>query len=85
MENEIIMNGEEAMENAIDDIATNGSNRALMAVAGVGIAGLAVWATYKFVVKPLVAKAKAKKEQEVVDEVECSGLEVDEVEVEELD
>lgn len=59
MENEI-MNNEEVVE-TVEDIETN-SNKAFVVAAGIGLTILVGTIAYKKIVKPLIAKHKAKKE-----------------------
>lgn len=70
--NEIMTTNEEVIDVVAEEIANADSGKAMKAVAGVGLTVLAGAMIYKFVVKPLVAKAKAKKEEatmfEVIDE-----------------
>lgn len=81
--NEIIMENEQVMDEVVDIATTEGSGKDLLLVAGIG-AGVIVGGIliYKKVVKPLIAKAKKKKEQDVVIEADCTELETDEVEAE---
>lgn len=60
--NEIMTTNEEVIEEVTEEIANAGSRKAIKVVAGVGLTVLAGVAIYKFAVKPLIAKAKAKKE-----------------------
>lgn len=73
MENNEIMMNEEIMETT-EEIATAGSKKAVKVAAGVGLAALVSFIAYKCVVKPLIAKAKAKKETIVVDQEEYVEL-----------
>lgn len=59
MENEI-MNNEEVVE-TVEDIETN-SNKAFVVAAGIGLTILVGAIAYKKIIKPLIAKHKAKKE-----------------------
>lgn len=56
------MMNEEVME-ATEEIVNSGSGKGFKVAAGVGIAVLVGGVAYKYAVKPLVAKIKAKKEQ----------------------
>lgn len=58
---EQIMNNEEIM-NVTEEVATTNSGKAVKAVVGIGVAALAGTVLYKRVLKPVVAKFKAKKE-----------------------
>ena len=60
--NEIMTMNEEVIEEVTTEIAEADSGKAMSVIAGVGLAVLAGTVIYKFAVKPLVAKAKAKKE-----------------------
>jgi hypothetical protein len=64
--NEIMVNGE--VIEVTEDIATAGSGKVFKIVVGIGLAVLGGVAAYKYVVKPMVAKIKAKKEQQKMDE-----------------
>ena len=57
--NEIIVN-EEVME-TISEIATSKAGKGFKIAAGFGLAALGSVIAYKYVVKPIVAKIKAKK------------------------
>lgn len=65
MENEMIMN-EEVIETATEEIAAIDSKKGLI-VAGVAIAIIGGTIVYKKVIKPALAKRKAKKEDEAMD------------------
>jgi hypothetical protein len=60
--NEIMTTNEAVIEEVTEEIANADSGKAMKIAAKVGLAVLAGVAIYKFAVKPLVAKAKAKKE-----------------------
>lgn len=67
--NEIMTN--ENMENTIEtteEIVKSSSGKGVKIVAGIGIAVLVGGLAYKFVVKPTVAKMKARKEEERMEE-----------------
>lgn len=77
MENEII-NNEEVLETTEEIVAEN-SNKGLVAVAAIGATLIVGTLVYKKIVKPLIAKHKAKKEQEAEDDrYELSGDEYEE-------
>ena len=78
MENNEIMKNEEVME-ATEEIATADSGKGLMVVAGIGLVVLAGGIIYKYVAKPMIAKAKAKKEQKATI-IEATDFEVEDVE-----
>lgn len=59
--NEIMVN-EEVIETT-DGIATAGSGKVFKVVAGVGLTVLGGFVAYKYVIKPVIAKIKNKKEQ----------------------
>lgn len=74
MENNEIMVNEEVIE-ATEEIAVTKSHTGLKIAAGVGL-GLIVGAIiYKKVIKPAIAKAKAKKEESTVIEGEFEEVE----------
>lgn len=72
--NEII-NNEEVM-NATEEIVTANSDKVLMAVAGVGLAVLVTGLAYKYIAKPMIAKHRAKKEQQAMT-VKYEDIDVD--------
>lgn len=82
MENNEIINVEETVLDGVEEVPTNGVNKGMLVAAAVGgvavLAGIAVW---KKVIKPMVAKAKAKKASEQVVESDCTVVS-DEVESE---
>jgi len=53
----------EIMVNETEGIATAGSGKGFKVAAGVGLTVLGGFVAYKYVIKPVVAKIKAKKEQ----------------------
>ena len=63
--NEIMVN-EEVIE-ATEEIATASSGNGIKMTAGIGLAVLGGVVAYKYIVKPMVAKIKAKKEQQKID------------------
>lgn len=67
MENNEIMVNEEVME-ATEEIATAGASKGFKVAIGVGLAAVGGVIAYKYVVKPLIAKIKAKKAQSEIDE-----------------
>ena len=77
MDNNEIMVIEEAMETT--EIATSGAGKGFKIAAGIGLAALGSVIAYKYVVKPIVAKIKAKKAQQEI-YGEYSVLEDDEFE-----
>ncbi len=60
--NEIMVN-EEIIETT-EGIATAGSGNGIKKVVGTGLTLLVGFVAYKYVIKPVVAKIKAKKEQQ---------------------
>jgi hypothetical protein len=64
MDNNEIMVNEEVME--ATEIATSGAGKGFKIAAGIGLAALGSVITYKYVVKPIVAKIKAKKAQQKI-------------------
>ena len=83
MENNEIMTNTEIIEE-IGEIETTGSGTGWKVLAGIGLASAVGALAYKFVVKPIKAKIKAKKELKsdiVIEEGENSGtVDVEEVE-----
>ena len=74
MENEI-MNNEEIME-GVAEAATTGSRKGLKVAVGAGVTLLVGGIIFKKLIKPAIAKAKAKKEESkaieaTADESEC--------------
>ena len=68
--NEIMTN--ENMENTIEtteEIVKSSSGKGVKIVAGIGIAVLVSGLAYKFVVKPTMAKMKARKEERMEENV----------------
>lgn len=64
--NEIMVN-EDVME-ITEEVTTCTPNKGLKIAAGIGIAALVSAVAYKFVVKPIVAKVKAKKAEKALEE-----------------
>jgi len=60
--NEIMVN--EKVIETTEGIATAGSGKVFKVVAGVGLTVLGGFVAYKYVIKPVIAKIKAKKEQQ---------------------
>lgn len=82
--NEIMTN--ENMENTIEtteEIVKSSSGKGVKIVAGIGIAVLVGGLAYKFVVKPTVAKMKARKEEERMEEDAVFDVDYEEVNDEE--
>lgn len=70
METNEIMNNEEVMETTTEEIVKASSGKGFKVAAGVGLAvlaGVAGVVIYKYVGKPMIAKIKAQKEQQVID------------------
>lgn len=72
-----IMTNEEVME-VTEDIVKTGTGKGFKVAAGVGMVMLVGGLAYKFVIKPAIAKFKAKNEQE--DYVEVNPVCSEEVE-----
>lgn len=78
MKGDIKMMNEEIMVNELiegtEEIATASSGKGFKVAVGVGVAALVSVVAYKYVIKPIVVKIKAKKEQveviEVIEEIE---------------
>lgn len=68
METMEIMNNEEVIETT-EEIVNASSGKGFKVAAGVGLIVFAGVAAYKYVVKPIVAKIKARKEQQEEDKV----------------
>ena len=64
--NEIMVN-EEIIETT-EEIATASSGKVFKMAAGVSLTVLAGFVAYKYVIEPVVAKIKTKKEQQMIDE-----------------
>ena len=64
--NEIMVN-EEVIETT-EGIATASSGKGFKVAAGVGLTVLGGFVAYKYVLKPVIAKIKTKKEQQMIDE-----------------
>lgn len=80
MENKEIMANEEVMEVMTEEIATVDSGKNIAAVIGVAaLVGGAIALGYKFVVKPIIAKVKAKKEQQELEVEDYTYADDDEV------
>lgn len=75
--NEIMVN-EEVIE-VTEEIATAGFGKGFKVAAGIGLTALGGFAAYKYVIKPMVAKIKAKKEQQKI------NTEVDDFDYAEID
>ena len=63
--NEIMVN-EEVIETT-EEIVTASSGKGFKVTAGVGLTVLGGFVAYKYVIKPVIAKIKAKKEQQMID------------------
>jgi len=62
--NEIMVN--EGVIETTEGIATAGSGKGFKVAAGVGLTVLGGFVAYKYVIKPVMAKIKAKKEQRMI-------------------
>lgn len=67
METNEIINNEEVMETTTEEIVKASSGRGLKVAAGIGLAVLAGVVIYRYVGKPMIAKIKAQKEQQIID------------------
>lgn len=67
METNEIMNNDEVVETTTEEIVKASSGKGLKVAAGIGLAVLAGVVIYKYVGKPMIAKIKAKKEQQTVE------------------
>ena len=63
MNEEIMVN--EVIETT-EEIATASSGKGFKVAAGVGLTVLGGFVAYKYVIKPVIAKIKAKKEQQMI-------------------
>lgn len=68
METMEIMNNEEVIETT-EEIVNASSGKGFKVAAGVGLTVVGGVAAYKYVVKPIMAKIKARKEQQEEDKV----------------
>lgn len=66
MNNNEIMVNEDVIE-VTEEIATAGFGKGFKVAAGVGLTVLGGFVAYKYVIKPVVAKIKTKKEQQRMD------------------
>ena len=78
MENNEIMVNEEVIE-ATEEIVTDKAGKGLFVAAAVGAALIVGSIVYKKVIKPAIAKAKAKKESEEAIEADFEEIENDEL------
>ena len=62
------MDTNEIMVNETEEIATAGSRKGFKVAAGVGLTVLGGFVVYKYVIKPVMAKIKTKKEQQRINE-----------------
>lgn len=79
MENNEIMVNEEVIE-VTEEIANAGVSKGFKVAVGIGLTALGGVIAYKYVIKPLVAKIKAKKAQQEING-ETIDLPDDEIEV----
>ena len=66
MDNNEIMLNEDVIE-VTEEIATAGFGKGFKVAAGVGLTSLGGFVAYKYAIKPIVAKIKAKKKQQKMD------------------
>lgn len=62
-----IMTNDEVIETT-EEIVNAGTGKGLKIAAGVGLAVLGCGIAYKYIIKPVAAKIKAKKEQAMIDD-----------------
>ena len=67
METNEIMNNEEVMEATTEEVVKASFEQGFEFGFGIGLAVLAGVAIYKHVGKPIIAKIKARKEQQIID------------------
>lgn len=77
METNEIMNNEEVIETAAEEITKKRSGKGVKIAAGVGLAVLAGIVIYRYVGKPMLEKIKARKEFQVIDKEDADGEFVD--------
>lgn len=77
METNEIMTNEEVIETT-EEIVKAGTGKWFKVAAGVGLAVLVGGLAYKYVAKPIVAKIKAKKEQQAMEAEEVTYYEAHE-------
>lgn len=63
--NEIMVN--EEVIDVTEEIANAGFGKGFKVIAGIGLTALGGFVAYKYVIKPVMAKIKAKKEQQRMD------------------
>lgn len=71
-----IMTNDEVIETT-EEIMKTGTSKGFKIAAVVGLAVLAGGVAYKYIVKPIAAKIKSKKEQQMIDEVDDNQFEDD--------
>lgn len=71
-----IMTNDEVIETT-EEIMKTGTSKGVKITAGVGLAILAGGVAYKYIVIPIAAKIKSKKEQQMIDEVDNNQFEDD--------
>lgn len=74
-----IMTNEEVVE-VTEEVTANNSGKGFMIAAGIGAAILVGGLAYKYVAKPIVAKIKAKKDEQVIVEVAPENVGVEDSE-----
>lgn len=67
METNEIMNNEEVMEATTEEVVKASSEEEFRVAACIGLVVLAGVVIYKYVGKPMIAKIKARKEQQIID------------------
>ena len=80
MDTNEIMANEEVIE-VTEEIATASSGNGIKMAAGIGLVVLGGVAAYKYIVKPMVVKIKAKKERQAMEEefVKIDDAEIDKI------
>ena len=74
MENEIMTNEVVESKGIVKTVIEQGKKHQLAVVGAILVGGVA----YKYIVKPAIAKLKAKKAQKTIIEAECEPVEDDE-------
>ena len=74
MEENNVLNNEEVME-VTEKITNRDSKKGIKIAAGIGLTVLTGIIVYKYVLKPVAAKIKAKKEARVVETVNSTVIE----------
>lgn len=83
MENNEIMKNEEIIETTAEFVSAD-SGKSMKVVAGIGLSLLVSDAAYKYIIKPMLAKMKAKKNSHVIHVVKEEDVSLVNDEVEEI-